>query len=294
LAETVYWTYSTINKILNNEIYTGNMVQHKSNRSHYRNTKSNQVNKEEWLIVEGTHEPIIEKSVWLLTQDLLKRDTRVIDFHGNISLFAGFFKCKTCGRAMVKVKRYKTVEYVCGSYKRYGVSICTSHVIHEEILKELVLNDLRDYVGHALEMYKIVESINTKKKSDKKKEGITANIRRLKNELDRVYKLKKVIYEDYRLGELSEKDYLRYKEDYEKQEHSLNSQISVLSGSANDDDKVFETDWIVDFRKHNNITDLDRDILAAFIENIFIDENKTIEIFYKFQSETELLKKVVQ
>ena len=55
LESTSYWTYSTINVMLKNEMYRGNMVQGKKHQR--MRSRQKRVDKENWIVVKGTHEP---------------------------------------------------------------------------------------------------------------------------------------------------------------------------------------------------------------------------------------------
>ena len=68
------WSYSTINHILHKEIYVGNMVQG-TKRQELRG-KQRAVRRENWVVVPGTHPPIIDEETWNLTQTLLKNRVR--------------------------------------------------------------------------------------------------------------------------------------------------------------------------------------------------------------------------
>ena len=68
------WSYSTINHILHKEIYVGNMVQG-TKRQELRG-KQRAVRRENWVVVPGTHPPIIDEETWNLTQALLKSRVR--------------------------------------------------------------------------------------------------------------------------------------------------------------------------------------------------------------------------
>lgn len=68
------WSYSTINHILHKEIYVGNMVQG-TKRQELRG-KQRAVRRENWVVVLGTHPPIIDEETWNLTQALLKNRVR--------------------------------------------------------------------------------------------------------------------------------------------------------------------------------------------------------------------------
>jgi DNA invertase Pin-like site-specific DNA recombinase len=293
LEGTQYWTYATIHRMLNNEIYIGNMVQHKNNRSNFRNKASLTVGKDEWIIVENTHEPIIDMETWKLTQDLLQRDTRVVDFTSNISLFAGFIKCADCGRALCRTVRNNVASYLCGSYKRYGAGICSSHSTKEDVLQEIILNELKNFIGNILNIDKLLDEITSNQQSSMIQKNIESQLLKLEADKLKVFKLKKAIYEDYKLGDLSRDDYLSYKEDYEKQEENINLQIESLNSEYKSKKIMVERDWIKQFKKYKNINQLDRDVLATFIENIFIGEDKKIEIKFKFSEQTEALSNIV-
>ena len=62
LEKTSYWTYSTIKVMLQNELYIGNMVQGKKHQR--MRSKQRPVEKENWIRVENTHEPIIDRQLW--------------------------------------------------------------------------------------------------------------------------------------------------------------------------------------------------------------------------------------
>ena len=123
LESTTYWSYSTINSILHREMYVGNMVQ---GTKHQRmRSKQKKMAKEDWIIVEDTHEPIIDKETWEKAQSLLHKRTRELDLETNKNIFAGFVKCGDCGRAMAKnmwrrADGSKTYSLYCGTYKRNG------------------------------------------------------------------------------------------------------------------------------------------------------------------------------
>ena len=75
-------------------------------------------------------------------QALLNANARTPDFQQSISPFAGFLKCGDCGRAMVKTVWSGKTFYTCGSYKRYGASVCSKHYIAHDVVAKVVLDDL--------------------------------------------------------------------------------------------------------------------------------------------------------
>ena len=55
------WNSEIVNRILRNETYTGTLIQNVKTKPNYRTDKLIDVNKDEWIIIENHHEPIISK-----------------------------------------------------------------------------------------------------------------------------------------------------------------------------------------------------------------------------------------
>ena len=58
------WCDSTVRRMLSNQMYIGNMVQGKNTTISYKIKQCKSVPKSDWIIVENTHEPIIDKETF--------------------------------------------------------------------------------------------------------------------------------------------------------------------------------------------------------------------------------------
>lgn len=272
LDYTGYWTYSTIHRILNNSMYIGNMVQNRYERKTVRG-KAHKLDEEQWIVIEDKIEPIIDIDVWNTTQALLNKRTRQLDFNSEIGLFAGFIKCGDCGRAFSKIKRNNTVYYVCGSYKRYSKNICSSHEVKEELLEQLILDKLNEELAK-IEEIRIPEVEARELKKDKQPYLIR---------LDKIYKMKKELYEDYKEGIISKSEYESYKNDYRKEEELVEGQLKAMD-SQNVVAKE-KNEWIENLKKYKKLDKLDRETLACILDSITIfetDAEKSIDIKLKY------------
>jgi len=97
LEGTTYWTNSTIRKILGNIVYTGVMAQGKQRTKSFKCKKKVSCSENDWVVVEGTHEPIIAPETWDAVQGMLSVRKRAMS-DGETHLFAGLVKCIDCGR----------------------------------------------------------------------------------------------------------------------------------------------------------------------------------------------------
>lgn len=90
------WRYSTISSMLRNEIYIGNMVQGRYGSVSYKTKQNRPRPKDEWYIVPGTHEPIIDRALWDRVQALLREKAKPFA-SGAVGLFAQKARCANCG-----------------------------------------------------------------------------------------------------------------------------------------------------------------------------------------------------
>lgn len=74
--EQYEWSTSTIKKILANEVYTGAVVQGKSQRRSFKEKKIVACPKERWIIVEEMHPPIVSKELYRQVRQLRRERAR--------------------------------------------------------------------------------------------------------------------------------------------------------------------------------------------------------------------------
>ena len=142
------WDGTMVIRILRDETYTGTLICHKSERNKINRTfryteEHEQFRHEDFLPM------IITKELWLQAQELLdlRKKNNVRAGPGNsIHRYSGLITCGDCGRNFtaktVKNKDNTRVEYWCTSYSRFGKETCTSHVVREEYLDDIIRTEL--------------------------------------------------------------------------------------------------------------------------------------------------------
>ena len=280
MDQTTYWTYATIHRILQNQMYAGHMEQGRN----YRPTmhgKAVQLDRSDWTVVPDTHEAIIGAEQWERVQSLLCKRTRQLSFDQNQSPFAGFLRCGDCGRAMVKKKSAGGLYYSCGSYQRYGPTVCTKHSISHSVLEQIVLEDLNKIIASVQNLQALAEEAEVQAPS-----GNAGERARLEGGLERLYRLKKSAYEDYRDGLLRREDFLRYQADYERQERELSAQLQQMRQREED---VLLPPWVQSLLQQGKLTSLDRITAAETVRQIQVFEDGHIDITYTFSNELGIL-----
>lgn len=135
------WKYSAISSMLVNEIYIGNMVQGKYGSVSYKTKQNRPRPKNEWYIVHGTHEPIIDRKLWDRVQELTALRRKPFG-NGKIGLFTGKVCCANCGSSLRSCQN-RGKRYLQCSNRYVSKNACTGAFISQDKLEQLVLDELK-------------------------------------------------------------------------------------------------------------------------------------------------------
>ncbi|MCF0124523.1 MAG: recombinase family protein [Clostridia bacterium] len=288
------WCDTTVSHILRNEMYTGTLIQGRKKMLSYKVHKIVDVPKENWIVVENNHEPIIDKETFNKVQDIINRDTRIKnDGTGEVSIFAGYIRCADCKRAMNKKSTNNKIKtyyyYVCNTYRKKSIGTCTKHTIRSDELENLVLKSIKMQIDIAIEMEKMIKKINQSSKRNIFSNNVEKMLNVKFNELEKVKKLKKDVYEDWKMGDISREEYIEYKSSYEKDIIKIEENIKCLEEEKEKykEQVLGDNIWIENLKEKRNITKLTRDIIVELIDCIYVHESGDITIKFKFEDEYE-------
>ena len=275
------WSQYTISKILRNEVYIGNMIQGKKTYVSYKNHKSISVPKSKWIIVEKTHEPIIDIETWEYVQQKFKSRTRVSKNIGEVYILSKKVYCKECNqiftRQLYKTKEGKTPYLKCKGRKLANHNCINKESIRCDILEKIVLDELNDqlkryYNLNELERIYKLRNISFKKDFQNEKEKIEQE----KNDIEKKITKKKEYYKQLYIDKLeeiiTEKDFIIFKEKFSKEIDNYEKRLKLLNQNLENtktkEEKICKTKDI--FEKYKHIKKLNREIIDEFIDKIWI------------------------
>ena len=124
------WDFSVIKDLLMNPVYTGAIASQKKDYR-FKIGTIGEKKPEDWIVVEGQHEPLIDSMSFDIVQNKLKSRQRPGQTN-EISLFAGLLKCGECGKSLTI--RYTNAKhpqqiYSCKTYNAFGKHHCSQHRI---------------------------------------------------------------------------------------------------------------------------------------------------------------------
>ena len=289
---TYTWTPSTIRNILNNEVYIGNTVQGKRRAKSYKIHKVESVPKEEWVRVENTHEPIIDKETFEKAQEISRRDTKVSQKTKELSIWAGFLKCADCMRSMNKKSSTnksgsKYEYYICSTYRKKSNNLCTKHSIKVKNLEKAVLKAINLHIELLIDTEEIIKQINESIYINTKSENIENMIIVKQNEISKTLNFKRRLYEDWKNEDITREEYLEYKQKYENDIERLKQNIERLENEKQkyENQSISSNKWINKFKEQKALDKLSRDIMMELIDCIYVKENGDIKIKFKFEDE---------
>ena len=276
------WKHQTVKSILTSQMYIGNMVQCKKRKINYKLKQVVDMPKSEWIVVENTHEPIIEKEKFYAVQQIMKSKektrAKTLDL-----LLRGLVVCKDCGKKMsttVDNNNNHTRYLRCSSYATAPKQrICTPHIINYQKLEDAVLQEVTEICKQYLDKNKLKQIVDTenqeadKENKIKKEKSVTAKaIDVLTSQIDK-------LYEDKLNGLLNNEDFKRL---YDKKVNERELKQKYLQELENITFEKTTVDYekvMSDFLKKENITSY---MLTTLIEKIEVDNDKHVTIYYKF------------
>ncbi|MEG0314031.1 MAG: recombinase family protein [Erysipelotrichaceae bacterium] len=278
------WSNRTVSMILSNEMYIGNMVQGRQRLKSYKVHDAICVPKEEWYIVENTHEAIIDKETFNKAQGLQKRDTRVSPKTSKITLFAGFLKCADCGQAMMRTNAKGKNYYVCRTNRDKSSTACSTHSIREDVLREAVLIAIQKQIDLVENINQIIEEMNKLPDFNTKSDRLEKALRTKQMDLAKSNTVLDSLYMDWKTDDITQEMYRRMKTkletDVERASNSIKKiqeEIGFLEKGVKNDNPLFKT-----FLKFKNVKELDRNLLVCLIDKIYVHEDKHITIKFNF------------
>ena len=288
------WCDSTVRRMIRNQMYIGNMVQGKNTNLSYKIKKCRAKPKEEWIIVESTHEPIIDKETFEKAQSLFNRNTRTSPKKTEVDLFSGFVKCADCHRAMSK----KVNNHAYGVYKYYrcvtaskkSKTACSPHSIRIDVLEKTVLSSIQNMIDTAVELEKILDKIN--KQSVKNGDTLTKKaLDKLKSDRENIKKISLDLYPDYKANIITLDEYEALKENMASKIADLDIKIAEYEKTIETEKstQINQSDFIKKFTQFGKIDKLNRPILCELVDSILVHKNGDITINFKFMDVYEQL-----
>ena len=273
----------------------GHTLNFRTTKQSYKSKKILLNGPEDWAVFENTHEPIIEESVFLIVQNLRKSKRRPTKM-GDTDMFSGLLYCADCGGIMYhcRTKDFERRQeyFACSGYRKKR-GCASPHTIHNVVLEEIVLKNLREAIAYVsrYEADFIREAAdNSAREQDRelaaKKESLTRAESRV-SELDLIIKR---LYEDSVTGKLTDERFVILSRDYEREQDGQKAVIDAARRELKERERSHANvkSFIAATKKYTDLRELDATVLREFIDRIYVSavdrrsKTREIKIVYNF------------
>lgn len=288
MKNSTLWKYFAISDMLTNEIYIGNMVQGKYGSVSYKTKQNKPRPKSEWIIVEGTHEAIIDRELWDKVQALVRQRAKPFTV-GTIGLFARKARCAYCGYTMNSSKSHGKYFLKC-SNRHVSKDACIGSFISVDRLESMVIAELNRLSAEYLDKGELEENIEFCSSLLQKRDRILSDISAYEKKLEEFSKALRDTYIDKVKGVIGENDYIDFSKSFAADKERLELMIRDSRKQLEDIDyRIAAGDnrrAIIE--KYTNLDHLTREMVELLIDYISVGKripgtrNVPIEIHWNF------------
>lgn len=299
-GSALLWNRHVLTDLLKNIVYTGSLAQARCRTSLSRGIPFHLTAKEEWVVAEHTHEPIIERELFDRAQQVNERRAaeqkaasgRYSHLPKAVNIYGKKLVCADCG-AVIKLVRSISKK----GDKAYFTFKCPTHIEHrergctdksisqaelDEVVRETVFSHLKLFSNHA-DQLKLLQH----KKEILQTEDLTSQ---RKNALEKIIKQTEEfyagLYMDWKEGILTEPEYLSAKRNCEKELEGMKEELEAFRRSELECAAAKSCGhWDSLLERFPDIQKLDKGIVDEFIEEIRLFDGKRVEVRLKYMDE---------
>lgn len=292
------WLRAQIGKILRNEVYLGSVVGRKFQKVSHKIAKVRCTKKEEHIVLENMHEPIIDIETWNKAQEKLNSYTKVRDRKYDNQL-KGMVYCGECGnKATIRCREekrkngtiWRATYFICSKRNNY-TGLCDCKQISANLIEEVVNQNIREEIEKINFSEKEIRQIyeDADKQAKSKKNLLQVELQELKNNLQNIENTIEEIYQDKINKIIQIED---FKAIYEKKQKERKKVLKEMEKIKKEQEECNHKSAKVNFKEIKQIADEflkmehpNKMILEKLIERIEFDKEKNIKIQLTFQSE---------
>ena len=270
------WNSSTITHILSLQEYCGDILNFKTYSKSYKNKKRLANDRENWVIFQDVHEPIIERAVFEQVQQKRGKIRKRRTHEGERNMFSGLLVCADCGHNLhfhFNQGNPDIKYFNCSNYKGNRGTCTSTHYVRVDFLEQVVLGEIRRLTKFASQfedefVKAVIGHSQQAEATDRKlKEKELKALQARDEELDGLFER---IYEDNVSGRLSDDRFARMSRRYEEEQKELAEKIKALRAEIDkQNSQSMTTDMFISLvRKYTRARKLTPRMLNELIEKI--------------------------
>ncbi|MBR1743570.1 MAG: recombinase family protein, partial [Lachnospiraceae bacterium] len=306
VAKVKDWDYSHVSRMLSSEYYIGNSVHGKQVKCLATGEKNRITDRSEWIRVEGTHEPLIDKETFEKVKEKIKeisarhpkklavKDPNYIPPPEN--KFSGKIFCGDCGARMRVRRQYHTDDfgYYCSDRRKKLGNCSNGKDILIEDVETAVFDVIKEHMTVCIDKIALVGRLNSRKENVMQYDVYAKEIAKLRREVQRISNNKGGLYEDYRDKLITAEELCQYQNEYEERIKEISGQIDILliRQRAYEKDFHINEDWEETVNKYLKRRKLTKEMADVFVSKVICHPGGNIEVHLVYDDFMEELLKI--
>lgn len=292
------WRADTVEKVLNNPTYAGDIVTGKLKQSLYKGIKQHRTSPEDWNIQKDMHTPMVARDDYEELReraDKTKEKTKGWrtkygkDREKYRDCFPGMVRCGDCGRPMYCVRYthdYETNEkmgiyYNC-SAQNYPEQYCGQKV-EENLLKIVVMDQIQLLIKSMCDRKKLLEKMRSSTNEKNVFYEAGAKVRALERKIVQAEEKNTTLYEHFVSGIVEKEDFDLMKEQYIRELQNLREELQT----AKQHQRMLEMkadkymDMVSNLEKYLDSRSFDEKLVQELVEYVEVYQNGNIHVCFK-------------
>ena len=280
ILEMNMWTRTILNKMINNEQYTGKLIFGRYKMDKIRGKTATKVPRDKWIIVENAHESIVSDELFSKTKSKESKSRKGVTL--GTTLFSGKVVCGCCGRNYYIWSKNHVLFCQTPTLTENNPG-CYDKKIREDELIALIDDTIKTV------------TLRSKEKLSKFKDEVvisTSELNSLKRELqievdrlDRLKRNKEKLFQKLMDAQVTDNEYMRLSTELEREQMAVEDKIKELNKKqktvlAKKNEK--ETTIKV-YKEIGAIKKIDRKVVEKLIEKMIVSKDGRVEVIWNYK-----------
>ena len=306
----ILWNKHMVTEILKDITYLGHLAQRKGSQCLYAGISFHRTEEQDWIVVENTHEPIIEQELFDKVQAInnaaaekAKTNSGKYDHLPKaVNIYGKKFTCADCGSVIKLVRSFSTKKdkvyftFKCPTYAEHGTRACNAKKMRKADLDEAVLSAMKAQLDLFVDMQDSLHRLLAMKKAMANQTQQKDEIKSLKKKLDHKKGLFSGLYRDLREGLITDEDYAQAREIILADIDRMEKQLSELEGTTTRFEEQLrgEKKWAELVRKYHNATEVTAEMVDVMIASMKMNEDSSLEITFNHMDEFKAIYETIE
>ena len=281
VTEMNMWTRTIINKMVNNEQYTGKLIFGRYKVDKIRGKTATRVPRDQWIITENAHEAIVSDELFNMAKSDQRESRKGVKLGQN--LFSGKVICGCCGRSFYTWTKNHVLLCQTPTLTS-NTSGCYEGKIPEQDLVDLITAAIEFVSLNSVDKMGMVkdEIATTSKELDSAKR----ELKKEEGRLDRLKLKREKLFHKLMDNQINDDEYMNLSGEIEREQISLEDTIRELKRNVKliTAKKKEKESAVTTYKELGKIKKIDRDVVDRFIEKIIISKEGRVEIKWNFEN----------